>query len=205
MARAHFVKKARRNYNDAGIKKGESYYWWKFNFSKYIHRSKTAPRRSQLTQSGFLAQLYDIEDNISDMSVENYSCGDDIRSDLDSFIGDIQSLLDECQNNLDNMPEHLQESSSSGETLRERIDALEGWISELESINCDFELYDNDIKNEIATLIENEQTEIFNFKILTHDFIDQTILELKIEEYNSDKYLAIQSVLDDIQGTSVGL
>ncbi len=169
MARSHFVKKARKNYPEDKIKKGESYYWWKFNFSKYIHRSKTAPRRSQLTQSSFLSQLYDIEDSISDMSVENYSCGDDIRSDLDNVISEIQSLLDECQGNLDNMPEHLQESSSSGETLRERIDALEGWISELESIDCDFEIDEN------------------------------------AEDKDAEKESAIQSVLDEIQGTSAGL
>ncbi len=56
MARAHFVKKARKDNPAAGIKAGDSYYWWKFRRGGK-HYSKTAPRPSQLTQSEYLRRL----------------------------------------------------------------------------------------------------------------------------------------------------
>jgi hypothetical protein len=52
MARAHFVKKARKAIPGTDIKKGDSYYWWKFRFGGK-RTSKTAPKASQLTQSEF--------------------------------------------------------------------------------------------------------------------------------------------------------
>lgn len=131
MPRVHTVKKARKNYPDSKIKKGDTYYWWKFRFGGKI-KSKTYPRRSQLTQSGFLQTLYELQDNMS-FDREN------IEDDRDSLVGELESLRDECQDSLDNMPEHLQESSSSGELLQERIDALEEWISELENVDIDID------------------------------------------------------------------
>jgi len=54
MARANFVKKARKD--NSVVKKGESYYWWKFAYGSKQY-SKEAPSRSQLTQSGFKMQV----------------------------------------------------------------------------------------------------------------------------------------------------
>lgn len=134
MARAKFVKKARKDYLDNKIKKGDSYYWWKFNFSSVIHRQLNAPRRSQLTQSPFLSELYGIQDDISEMEFT-----EDVESELEEITGRVQELIDQAQESLDNMPEHLQESSASGETLRERVDALEDWHNELDSIETEIE------------------------------------------------------------------
>jgi len=50
MPRVHFVKHARKD-NDL-VKKGESYYWWKFRFTGKC-MSKTPPRKSQLTESEY--------------------------------------------------------------------------------------------------------------------------------------------------------
>jgi chromosome segregation ATPase len=134
MARAHFVKKARKDYPDDGIKKGDSYYWWKFNFSPFTHRQLTSPKRSQLTQSSFLSELYDIQDDISKAEFT-----DGVEDELQEFIDRIDELKDQAQESLDNMPEHLQESSQAGETLTERIDALEGWSSDLSSIDTEID------------------------------------------------------------------
>lgn len=70
MARATFVKKARKDIPGTDIKAGESYYWWKFRFGGK-HYSKTPPRRSQLTQSDFLGQLYAIEDEIQGLVADD--------------------------------------------------------------------------------------------------------------------------------------
>lgn len=144
MARAIFVKKARKD--NSVVKKGESYYWWKFRFGGK-HYSKERPRRSQLTQSGFLSQMYDIEDGIGEQNFTEMD-SDAIQSTIDEFVSDIQCLLDECQESFDNMPEQLQESSSSGETLQMRIDGLEQAISDLENIDTDFEEEDSEDRRE---------------------------------------------------------
>jgi len=137
MARAQIVKKARKARPEYGIKKGDTYYWWKFRFGS-IHYSKTSPTRSQLTQSGFLSQLYDIQDSFEfDQN--------DLEGSVEAHIADIECLRDECQDSLDNMPEHLQESSSSGQLLQERIEALDNWTSELEGIDLEI---DEDLTNE---------------------------------------------------------
>lgn len=154
MARATHVKKAQKNIPNTDIKKGDSYYWWKFRFGSK-HYSKTAPRRSQLTQSGFLSSLYELEDRISDFTCDNKDDFDSFKEDIAS---EIESMKDDCQNSLDNMPEHLQESSSSGETLRERIENLESWQSEVESVEC--EEYEADsIREEILSDYEKEEGE----------------------------------------------
>lgn len=129
MARLNVVKKSRKAYEEFGIKKGDMYYWWKFRFGG-VHKSLIRPRRSQLTQSGFLGQVYDLEDEISET-------GEIDQSMIDGWVETIEALRDECQEKLDNMPEQLRENSSSGQLLQERVDALEQWTSDLEGIDCE--------------------------------------------------------------------
>lgn len=155
------------------VKKGESYYWWKFAFGPKII-SKTQPTRSQLTQSSFLSALYDLEDRVSNEVVTYDPKVDDYTSTLesirDNLIGEIESLRDGCQDSLDNMPEHLQESSTSGQTLQERIDGLESWISELEDIDCNVDVpgltdeatAESDVENAIESKIQDRIEEILS-------------------------------------------
>jgi len=132
MPRVYHVKSARKDNPVAKI--GEDYYWWQFAFgSKQF--SKTPPKRSQLTQSGFLSNLYDLQDGLQN----RFTDIDSIEDDLQDFISELESMRDECQDSLDNMPEHLQEASTSGELLTERIDLLEQWISDLEAIDADID------------------------------------------------------------------
>lgn len=129
MPRVHTVKKARKAYPEAGIKKGDTYYWWQFRGSP-VKRSLTYPNRKQLTRSAFLQELYDIEDCISEMVDPE---------DLDDVLERIEALKDECQESLDNMPEALQETSDSGILLQERIDGLEEWYNDLDGIDRDID------------------------------------------------------------------
>jgi hypothetical protein len=129
MARANYVKHAAKDYPEYEIKKGEPYYWWKFRFGGK-HFSKTSPSRSQLTQSGFLSNLYELEDGFSLDREDPASSIEDLKSE-------IESMKDECEGNLENMPEGLRENSSSGQLLQERIDQLQEWIDNLESIDAD--------------------------------------------------------------------
>ena len=127
MARVTFVKSARKD-NDV-CKQGESYYWWKFRYGGK-RMSLTPPKRSQLTQSNFLGQLYDLQDGMS------FSDYDDFESTVDEIKSTINEMRDECQESLDNMPEQLQ-YAPTGELLQERIDALEEWEGEFDNVDLE--------------------------------------------------------------------
>lgn len=123
MPRVHHVKKARKD--NPVVKAGESYYWWKFRFGRKMY-STTRPKRSQLTRSAFLGELWAIEDNLGDTATQD---------DGDSLVGELEGLRDECECSLENMPEQLRESSDSGVLLQERIYALDEWIEAIQSID----------------------------------------------------------------------
>ena len=122
------VKSARKD--NSVCKKGESYYWWKFRYGRK-RLSLTYPKRSQLTQSNFLSQLYDLQDNMEFDRAE-------LEMSRDGITEQIQCLRDECQESLDNIPEHLQ-CAPTGELIQERIDALESWESEFENVDIEFD------------------------------------------------------------------
>jgi len=132
MPRVQHVKSARKAW-PPDIEIGDSYYWWKFAFGPR-YNSKTYPKRSRLTQSGFLSQLWDLEDGLSDRL--NGLTKDDLEDELENITAEIQELHDECEQNRENMPEHLQDVGS-GEILQERMDAMEEWIDEIEGIDLD--------------------------------------------------------------------
>lgn len=137
MPRVTHVKSARKANKDYGIKKGESYYWWKFRFGgKRV--SKTPPKRSQLTQSAFWGTVFDLQD-----SAALSPCFDDLEAEISNLTGELQSLHDECEQSLENIPEQLREASA-GSMLQERIECLEEVISELESIDVSFDEPDID-------------------------------------------------------------
>jgi len=159
--KVHFVKKARKDYPEDGIKKGESYYWWKPRYGG-IRRSKTYPSRQELTQSEFLCRVYDIEDELSVIrtQIETNIEGKNkeeieelIRDALEMIIIEIGELRDECEDKLYNMPEQLQDTSEAGILLQERIDALEDWISELENIDISIE-DDDDIQERVEEILD---------------------------------------------------
>lgn len=152
MPKVHHVK-ARKDYPEEGIEKGDDYYWWSFRFGPKV-RSKTAPKRSQLTGSSFLSQLYDLEDGI-ETRMRGVDASD-LEMEIGSLVDDLQTLADECQDSLDNMPEQFQEAES-GLLLQERIEGVEGWVSDLESIDTDYDwdhMSPNDILEHADTIIQ---------------------------------------------------
>ena len=128
MARATFVKAARQDYPEAGIKKGESYWWWKFRHGRK-QMSKTQPKPSQLTQSNFLSQLYEIQERI-----EGLEANDSLASEVEEIVSSLNDLADECESNRDSMPDSLQDSDT-GSMLQERADACRSAADELEGID----------------------------------------------------------------------
>lgn len=125
MPRVTYVKAAAKDHGD--IKKGEPYYWWKFRYGPKLC-SKTRPKQSQLTQSGYLQAIYSLQE------IEQPDF--DMLSDaLDNMKSELEQLRDEQQEKLDNMPDNLRENSSSGQLLQERYDALDNAINDLDSVD----------------------------------------------------------------------
>lgn len=186
MTTLHYVKKARKPIKDAGIEKGDSYYWWQFAF-RQKQVSKMHPRRSQyMTQSPYLGGIYDIEDAI------NLLTSDEIKDGcIDDIINDINNIRDEAESSLDNIPDQLKEASA-GATLQEYIDNLESWASDLEQVgfdNTDDDSFTEDAEYEWSNLSADEQA-----KHNEKEWIEERAKELLDERR--------QEVLDEIQGIS---
>ncbi len=157
MARAHFVKKARKD--NPVAKKGESYYWWEFPYGGGKHYSKGMPRKSSLTQSEFLATYYDIQDNL-EKDVADAETFEDLETIAENYISEIENLASEQQEKLDNMPEQLQDSNS-GEILRGRQEGLEEWAGNLQSIDftCPFDPPEDGAGDSTIEIYEEEYNE----------------------------------------------
>jgi hypothetical protein len=161
MTKAHFVKRARKDYADHDIKKGESYYWWKFmrggrGGPKIF--SKTAPKASQLTQSEFLSQIYDLQDRISELVIDSSSI-EDFDSEVQSIIDDIRSLGEEQSDKYSNMPDGLQ-NGDVGQLLQDRADGCEQWASDLEGIDIKVEKEQGESDDDFQSRCEDLLTEI---------------------------------------------
>lgn len=193
MTRLNYVKKARKPIPSAGIEKGDSYYWWQFAFrSKQV--SKTRPRRSQyMTQSPYLSQIYDIEDDLGALTVEQIEEGC-----LDEFISQIESVKDEAESSLGNIPDQLKDAPA-GATLQEYIDNCEQWISDLEDVDFS-ELDESSIREEAkqkysenlesckAATLENpakepKETEEEIFNRLMEEKKDEILMDIQSKMY----------------------
>ncbi len=143
MPRVHHVKKARIDHTD-DIKKGDSYYWWKFRYGG-MRYSLTYPKASQLTQSPFLSEMYSIQEEMALIKTPE--------DELEDFMARIDELGEMSQESLDNMPEQLQEGDT-GQMLQDRVDAMEQWRSDLESIDLeiDEELSGGDRENRLEEI-----------------------------------------------------
>ena len=146
------------------IPKGSTYYTWGFAFGPSF-KSLAYPKRSQLTQSGFLSQLYDLQDSCSNLTCENL---EEVHSELEDFKSEVETLRDEQEEKRENMPYQLQEAPV-GELLQERYDGLEELYNELDSIDCDSSLDDDsseeDIENEVSEKISEIQEAFDNCQL----------------------------------------
>lgn len=213
MTTLHYVKKARKNIYRNGVKvervnkkgqkvtkydtskpqnkqdeliveQGEGYYWWQFAFrSKQI--SKQHPRRSQyMTQSEHLGNIYDIEDQLHEMKAEDLVDGC-----LDDMLADIESVRDNCQERLDNMPEQLQEAPT-GQILQDYIDNLESWQSELEGVDL------SDLDDDFHANAEGEVDE--NDYMIDGEFDEESYQSAITDRAEELEEEARQSIIDEL-------
>ncbi len=153
MARAIFVKSARKDNPEHGIKKGESYYWWKFRFGGK-HYSKTAPKQSQLTSSDFLSQVYSIEERLAEVSNLEEAV-----SERDEVVEELRGLADEQEEKRSNMPEGLQDGPT-GELLQGRYDSCNEFADELEAIDLDIEKDEDESDEDFQSRVDDVINEL---------------------------------------------
>ncbi len=153
MPRLNFVKKARKNNPRAGVKAGESYYWWANRMpgsaSGVKRFSKTRPEPWQLLPPGsFGSTVGELEHRLGQLSLDEAATGDDatddakeacadsLKSEVAEIVGEIRSLGEEQTEKRDNMPEGLQQGDT-GQLLEDRAQAMEDWADELEQIDIE--------------------------------------------------------------------
>jgi len=194
MAKVSFVEKARKDYPNSGIKKGESYYYWKFRFGPLI-RSKFRPRPSQLTQSVFMSTILGIQETLEDLTLN-----DDLQSGIDNAKEELENLRDETQEKYDNMPSQLQDADT-GQLLLERIDGAEEMISALEAINTD--IPDEPDRNDIRLEVEKNYPKPLNSTDEELSSIENDIRK-EVEQKVTDSLKEIanrkEEILQEIQG-----
>ena len=222
MARANFVKKAQKDIFNYGkrveyvsakgkregqtlsktdktiprddndtifITKGESYYWWQFQNSPKQY-SKNRPRASQLTQSSYLSSLYEIVEQVEDFSTDSV---EQLSEFVENIKTELEDLRDTTQESLDNMPENLS-NSPTAELLQERVDSLEGAISEIEGIDFDYEEEDEEELKQ--TIIEEQGLDISvdGWKDEAKSLVDEKRQELETKW--------VQEMLEELQAIS---
>lgn len=121
------------------IEKGSPYLRGDLNFSRPVIRCcKCGLQPWEVTTSDYQLSVGEIVYHWQD----NYDVSEEGR---DEIISELESIKDDLEGRLENMPEGLQEGDA-GQLLQERIDCLESAISDLESI--DFELDDDEEMDE---------------------------------------------------------
>lgn len=221
MARANFVKKAQKDIFNKGkqvhyvsakgkregqtlskidrtipkddsdtlfIAKGESYYWWQFQNSPKQY-SKTRPRASQLTQSEYLSTLYGIVEQIEDFSTDS---ADELNDFVENIKTELEDLRDTTQESYDNMPENLQYSPTA-ELLQERVDSIENAISEIESIDLE---YNGEDEDDVRMIIADEQSidvEVDGWEDEVEKLLEEKLKELEVE-WVQEKLEELQSI-----------
>jgi hypothetical protein len=132
MSQVHMVKKARKNYPEAKIKKGDTYYWWATRttvgraYVKHLHRSLTSPTMSQMTSSDYLRAIYEVQEVRwpSDSSLEGM---------VEEAANDLEAIAEEQDEHFNNMPEGLQQGET-GQLLEARRDECQEAADALRSV-----------------------------------------------------------------------
>ena len=144
---------ARKDYPNQKIAKGDTYWYVQIKTgprSSRVMRQKEPFRRSQLTSSDYLQQLYAWEDSKGALA------------EMDSaqeFSDTIRALGEEQGEKFDNMPEGLQQGDT-GQTLESRRDACESAAEEIDGIISEWE----DAKSTWETEIEEYKTALAAYK-----------------------------------------
>lgn len=139
MPRVTTVKSARtstkvRNCRQCGheIAVGESYKHFTKRFSPTVfYCSQHSPKGSDLV-GGKAGDLIRIGEDL-DLSLSGAEALEDVESALESAVEEANQLAEELRESVSNIEDGFGHATMVSEELEERADALESWVSELES------------------------------------------------------------------------
>lgn len=165
------TQKARKDYPDQGIVKGDTYYKWTLRpggrYSKgVLYRSARLPRPSQLTSNAFRSPLYSLQEQVDDLTTEN------AHTDREGIVEEIRALGEDQREKFDNMPEGLQQGDT-GQLLEGRADACGEWADELEGID-------------LSELEQDYRPEDHDSEEAWEELKQEKVDELQGIEYNGD-------------------
>ena len=187
MGKVVSIKKARKEHKcskcGAVIKVGQPYKKGVINFHPDIIRCVECGLKSyEVTTSEYRKEVGAICEDWYGI----HGCDENT---VDNIVETLRDLLSQCEDNLENMPESLRESSSTGETLQSRIDNLEEVIDELEQISSD------DLRREAEESATDEIGEdVFDTEVEREEAIDNLTQELFEESLSSAIEEAISSL-----------
>lgn len=179
MPRVHTVLKNRKPQTCGKCRKeigvGEGYKHWSFRYGGKSVRCLTCKiRRSELTQSGYFAQVYDAQDDFHD------TVGELDRTDWegfrDSLIAAAENVRDVADGVKGEYEDALAEWEHGNSMLEEKVEMAEQWYEELDSAISDVDGEEPDLPDEP----------------------DEDADEEEKEEYQSERESAIETFVEDI-------
>lgn len=198
MGKVQFVKSARKAWKcdrcGAAIEKGMSYYRGEVNFGPTFVRCTQCKLESwEVTSSDYQREVGEIVYRWK----QNYGVTEDT---IDAIVSDLETIRDDCQDKLDNMPEGLQEGEV-GQLLSDRIDQLDAAINDLGDVDLD------DLRNDAAEEFLSNHPDVDEDDIPDEEehyaWLDEHLTGEDMDELQElvDDTLenTIQSILDDIE------
>jgi hypothetical protein len=133
--------KARQDYPQFGVKKGDIHYTWAF-FRQGIQRSLTRPKPSQLCNPK-LSSAYEAMETLED-AIPEATTPDDLVAALQEAIGGVQSSIEEYDETVSNLEDAwpggcpaLEEATEKRDNLQTCVDDLETAVSEIEAMDVE--------------------------------------------------------------------
>lgn len=174
-------RKARKDYPESGIKKGDLYYYTSLKLQRggIVKRSLTMFKQSQLTNSPFKSAWYAAQ--------ESWDAGDKGASAMQETAEAFREIANEARESFDNMPEGLQQGDT-GQMLENRAE---------EGVRIADEL--DDLASEMENLTEpTEPTETFDPSEFAEDMSGMDPEDAA--EFLSDREAEHDEALSDYQG-----
>ena len=171
------------------IEVGSKYYKGEINFGPSIIRCNKCGLKSwEVTTSDYLLSV----GRIVYEWTEHYP---DLETTADEIKEDLQTILEDLEYKLDNMPESLQ-SAPTGELLQSRIDAKQQAIDDLEDIDIESRKTDAVEASDIADYeleIGGEYDEL-----IERDDISDLVKGQMIEYFQDNLYNDIETILEQL-------
>ena len=135
------TSKARKDYPESGIKKGDIYYSWSF-YRGPVQRSLTPPKQSQLCNPK-LSSAFEAVESLEE-AIAGATSPEDLTAALQKAIEGVQASLEEYEETVSNLKDAwpngcpaLEEATENQDNLQSCIDGLESAISDIETMDVD--------------------------------------------------------------------